>query len=590
MSKSHFKEASPGVPTISRRTAITGMAAAGAAILTEGALGPLQQTAHAEEGCCETVTIADLRANTAPQVHHLYYVSERGKEGLFFYDASDTTSVDNAGTIVVSSSGARFKRVYSNWIDARWFGAIADGSSHPVGALPNADFPSAVSPTDEKDWAAVQAAIQWAKQQKSGTGKVLLPRGLYRLNRSIRPEGDHLELCGSPGTILSLQANVPAIETSTTGGPHQHLIIRDLLIQATSGYGPDNMGIIHLAGASDVLIDHIHIRADAPLLTTNARNCYGVALTGVSNVSIRHSVVEGTTKSGLFVSTDASEVRLDQCTVSGVSGAVSDQPGMLLMGCSNVIVNECQSRDNAGAGLRIEAASGADTSVIHVVAGTFSSNSGSGILITSAQDGANPTQINLINTLVENNDKDGIRAEAGQHMTIAEAIARFNGETGINFHQKYTSTSNLNLSMVKVTAPSSYNNGQTTASTSAGIGIKGTHRLSVTGGTVYDDQDAGTQDYGIRILSDANGKTPQQLQLRDNDVYGHTTDYDLTTVPAASGFYRILYALPGPGTPEGVMAAPAGSEYVDRTSGSGRKFLKQSGTSTTGWKAFTFVP
>ena len=44
--------------------------------------------------------------------------------GLFWYDATDTTSVDNGGTIIVSATGARYKRVQEQTgvLYAEWFG------------------------------------------------------------------------------------------------------------------------------------------------------------------------------------------------------------------------------------------------------------------------------------------------------------------------------------------------------------------------------------------------------------------------------------------------------------------------------------
>lgn len=43
----------------------------------------------------------------------------------------------------------------------------------------------------------------------------------------------------------------------------------------------------------------------------------------------------------------------------------------------------------------------------------------------------------------------------------------------------------------------------------------------------------------------------------------------------------------GAGTPEGVVAAPAGSLYTDTTAGAGAAYLKVTGTGNTGWKAIT---
>lgn len=72
-------------------------------------------------------TIEQLKDTVVPDADTLYFVSDRGKEGLFYYDPVDTTSSDNIGTILVSSAGARFKRIFQGAASVQWFGAKGDG-------------------------------------------------------------------------------------------------------------------------------------------------------------------------------------------------------------------------------------------------------------------------------------------------------------------------------------------------------------------------------------------------------------------------------------------------------------------------------
>lgn len=73
-------------------------------------------------------TLSELRAYTSTNVaaNPLVYLNERGKEGQFYYDSTDTTSTDNTGTIIVTSSGARYKRIYTDGIQAQWFEISGD--------------------------------------------------------------------------------------------------------------------------------------------------------------------------------------------------------------------------------------------------------------------------------------------------------------------------------------------------------------------------------------------------------------------------------------------------------------------------------
>jgi|LakMenEpi03Aug12_release.lakeMendotaPanAssembly.Ray.scaffolds.fasta_scaffold93873_6 parallel beta-helix repeat protein len=58
--------------------------------------------------------------------------------GVFRYDASDTTTADNGGTVIVDAAGNRWKRQYAGPLNAKWFGARGDNSTNDTTALQNA--------------------------------------------------------------------------------------------------------------------------------------------------------------------------------------------------------------------------------------------------------------------------------------------------------------------------------------------------------------------------------------------------------------------------------------------------------------------
>lgn len=77
-----------------------------------------------------SVTLSVLRGNESPSVADNYYTTDFGKEGFWYYDPTDTTSTDNTGTILVSATGKRYKRVVDdNEILSSWFGWVSDGYS-----------------------------------------------------------------------------------------------------------------------------------------------------------------------------------------------------------------------------------------------------------------------------------------------------------------------------------------------------------------------------------------------------------------------------------------------------------------------------
>lgn len=72
-----------------------------------------------------------------------------------------------------------------------------------------------------------------------------------------------------------------------------------------------------------------------------------------------------------------------------------------------------------------------------------------------------------------------------------------------------------------------------------------------------------------------------------NDKY-HASFAATNTSPNArwSGWSRYLLARTGTGSPEGVIAAPVGSVYVNSSGGAGATlYIKESGTGSTGWAA-----
>lgn len=50
-----------------------------------------------------------------------------GIAGVFQYDPTDTTSIDDAATVIVGTDGRRWKRDYDGNVNVKWFGANGDG-------------------------------------------------------------------------------------------------------------------------------------------------------------------------------------------------------------------------------------------------------------------------------------------------------------------------------------------------------------------------------------------------------------------------------------------------------------------------------
>jgi hypothetical protein len=119
--------------------------------------------AQASANALRVADYAALRSLTAnvPVVYVSGYAtttSPSGIAGTFVRDDADTTSLDNAATVIVDSSGRRWKRQYSGAVLPQWFGARGDGV------------------TD--DTAAIQAALD-------ASYAVFLPNGRYKITSPL---------------------------------------------------------------------------------------------------------------------------------------------------------------------------------------------------------------------------------------------------------------------------------------------------------------------------------------------------------------------------------------------------------------------
>lgn len=157
-------------------------------------------------------TIKELRENKMISYSARYYTTNIGQEGFWYYDATDNTSADNTGTILVSSNGKRFKRIHEGKLNARWFGAVGD------------------SITDNS------VALQNLLQAEGKAYEVFFPNGIYAFNTPLIFDGTKksITLYSSNGQLVNLDGGNKLNTTATlmwTGAAN------NIMLKITDGNG-----------------------------------------------------------------------------------------------------------------------------------------------------------------------------------------------------------------------------------------------------------------------------------------------------------------------------------------------------------------
>lgn len=147
-----------------------------------------------------------------------------GGEGLFFLDITDTTSVDNGGTVLVDAAGRRWKRSHDGMANVLWFGPandIADG------------FNRAFLTFDS----------------------VYVPAGKFIANSPIFIARDHLEVRCDEGAKLSVSGDFPFFVVPNQFTGQLFTVEHAEFTSETAGQG---RGIG--SGGDLIYLSHMHIK------------------------------------------------------------------------------------------------------------------------------------------------------------------------------------------------------------------------------------------------------------------------------------------------------------------------------------------
>lgn len=165
-----------------------------------------------------------LRAYTgnATQVR----ITSNGLSGFFYYDATDTVSADNGGTIIVSSNGKRWKRLFDGAVHVKWFGAKGDWDG--------------TAGTD--DTQSIQNALNFVilnrhKFKLTFSGQAHKVSGSLNLNLQDTPSAYSASLIIENGSVYK---DAPGyLFTASSGYNNQGTIIQDISFACAVGVAAD---------------------------------------------------------------------------------------------------------------------------------------------------------------------------------------------------------------------------------------------------------------------------------------------------------------------------------------------------------------
>lgn len=244
---------------LTRRKLLAAIGATGAATLFYKASvgmtsGAGQSVLHATYGggpaskLCVSTTVSELRAETSPEEGVAYYVTDPGKEGFFLYDPLDAASTDNTGTVLVSTSGARFKRIVEqSFVNVKWFGAVGDGVTDDTAAINAAVGDGSVTVYIPEGTYMIRAdatsvgQLNAGIQAKDNTTIVISPSAILKALPSTTPRYTIINIFGKTNVTIEGGGKILGERnehTGTTGqwgygiaiGGSNHVLVRDLYI------------------------------------------------------------------------------------------------------------------------------------------------------------------------------------------------------------------------------------------------------------------------------------------------------------------------------------------------------------------------
>jgi hypothetical protein len=365
-----------------------------------GAVGDYQHVTTAEKTSwgekVTKTTISQLRAFTGALPNTNFYTTDFGQEGNWYYDAADTVTSDNTGTVLVTADGKRLKRVISNFISLKWFGTIGNGIT--------------------EETSLIQSAIN---ESSTNQVKLVFEKSKTYITSTLVPKNNlFIDLNGS---TLKLKANT-----------------NDLLFNGEEVAG-NNFTIANGTLDGNKTNNQINFN----------RSGGGVWLRSWDNVVFDNLKMNNFFRAVFFISVNnyltVRNVEINSCGISNAFGLYSY--GLETEICNNMIVDNLKVENMYGYGMHFLNTTNAKAS------GLFFSNmskTGESIAITTT----NANYLDISNVKCSSVDGDNIEINSTKNSNFRNITIDSSGDIALLFGDHFntgTSNENINVSGVKIT-------------------------------------------------------------------------------------------------------------------------------------------
>lgn len=377
-----------------------------------------------------------------------------GGGGLFFYQSSDTTSPDNGGTIIVSTNGSRWYRIFSGGVNVKWFGATGNGTTDDTGAIQNAI--SSITNGGEVYFPngtySVTAPVATRVSPGQGAAFILVTansniifRGQDRDNTSIVPATNEIEIFAI-STASNLTFEYLTFDNSANG-------ILQNQIKPASKAGP-NTGIAGLGNSANTVLSQWQGNGG---LTVNFCQFldFNCAIS-YSGDYLNEAILVG-------------ELKVAQCIFNGCAfGVLPAQP-------ETIMISECESI-------------GLVTSINNSVSDP---SDPCHLLYVTNRPGAAPYNISVVGCIDRFSDSSCIKIRKGLSVTVSD-ITTYNSGRGVEVWNCPVAT--VTNCSIQMGVPASADGDQT--------GLQITDCGTVTVSNCVVNTIGAAVQYGLRITTD----------------------------------------------------------------------------------------